>query len=351
MKASEFIAALIASGLSAEHAIIALEVAEDFAAEKCAEILRGNLAPIPHNSAETAETTEERRRRKDRERKRNKARSSDNRHTETNAEIPRKAAEISPLMAAALSKAAPPRDITQPPLENLVLTGREAAPIAVSALPPAAAASPTDPATAGPEKPSRRKPELPLAADAEISPAMTTAAEKLKLTVAERDREFERFKNHALQNDRRCRDWTAAFRNWLVGYVDRRDRAAARGMIPEDYQPTAEDLAYAEAQGWDRQKFRKHWPTFRDEIRARASPPADIGAAWRTYVTRENRASERQRARDRPRNGSIVEVVGELIAEENRKNGSTDENNRAVDDIDFSAGAIDLDPSEYRFDK
>ncbi|PWB94693.1 hypothetical protein C5689_06410 [Methylosinus sporium] len=246
-------------------------------------------------------------------------------------------------MAAALAKAAPPRDINQPPLENLNLPGRETAPISE--------ASPDESAGAAPEKSSRRKPERPLGQDAKITTGMIAAAAKLDLTQGERDREYERFQNHALQNDRRCRDWDAAFRNWLVGYVERRKRDAGRGMIPADYQPTAEDIAYAEAQGWDRQKFRKHWPIFRDEIRARASPPADIGAAWRTYVTRENRASERQHARDRPRNGSIVEVVGELIAEENRKNGSTDENNRAVDDIDFSAGAIDLDPSEYRFDK
>lgn len=30
----------------------------------------------------------------------------------------------------------------------------------------------------------------------------------------------EKFRNHAMQNDRRCRDWAAAWRNWVVGTLD-----------------------------------------------------------------------------------------------------------------------------------
>lgn len=38
-------------------------------------------------------------------------------------------------------------------------------------------------------------------------------------------REAERFRNHAVQNDRRCVDWNAAFRNWLLNAEERRRSA------------------------------------------------------------------------------------------------------------------------------
>lgn len=37
----------------------------------------------------------------------------------------------------------------------------------------------------------------------------------------------ERFRNHADQTDRRCRDWAAAWRNWIAGVVERDGKAGA----------------------------------------------------------------------------------------------------------------------------
>lgn len=43
-----------------------------------------------------------------------------------------------------------------------------------------------------------------------------------------------RFRNHAAQNDRRLRDWDAAFRNWLTN--DRAKPVAPnRGQQPEGW--------------------------------------------------------------------------------------------------------------------
>jgi hypothetical protein len=38
-------------------------------------------------------------------------------------------------------------------------------------------------------------------------------------------REHQRFCNHAKQNDRRCVDWVAAERNWMIGAADKLGRA------------------------------------------------------------------------------------------------------------------------------
>lgn len=41
------------------------------------------------------------------------------------------------------------------------------------------------------------------------------------------DIQAERFRNHALQNERRCRDWAAAWRNWIIGVIDKAPKSAA----------------------------------------------------------------------------------------------------------------------------
>ena len=47
------------------------------------------------------------------------------------------------------------------------------------------------------------------------------------LTASEVAREHQRFCNHAKQNDRRCVDWEAAERNWLLGSAEKLGRAPA----------------------------------------------------------------------------------------------------------------------------
>ncbi|MFI7644106.1 hypothetical protein [Nonomuraea sp. NPDC049400] len=61
---------------------------------------------------------------------------------------------------------------------------------------------------------TRRKPETPMPADFKVTPDMEAWAKAQGYTV-DLGRETFRFINHAHQNDRRCRDWLAAWRNWI----------------------------------------------------------------------------------------------------------------------------------------
>lgn len=63
------------------------------------------------------------------------------------------------------------------------------------------------------QKSTRRKPERPLSDDWAPNPAHHRQAEERRADIAH---EAERFRNHAKANDRRARDWDAAFRNWLM---------------------------------------------------------------------------------------------------------------------------------------
>jgi hypothetical protein len=66
-----------------------------------------------------------------------------------------------------------------------------------------------------PTKNSRRKPEQPIPADYSVTYELRSWAKTRNLTV-DLDHQTELFINHALQNDRRCRDWDAAWRNWML---------------------------------------------------------------------------------------------------------------------------------------
>jgi hypothetical protein len=59
----------------------------------------------------------------------------------------------------------------------------------------------------------RRKPERPLPPEWAPNDAHKAYCQKERVNV---DFQAERFRNHAAANDRRARDWDAAFRNWLL---------------------------------------------------------------------------------------------------------------------------------------
>ncbi|MFB9681275.1 hypothetical protein [Streptosporangium vulgare] len=77
------------------------------------------------------------------------------------------------------------------------------------------------------EKKSRRKPETAIAEDFSVTADMRAKAIEKGYTV-DLDRQTIRFINHALQNDRRCRDWVAAWRNWIDRAQEDHDKAANR---------------------------------------------------------------------------------------------------------------------------
>lgn len=65
-------------------------------------------------------------------------------------------------------------------------------------------------------KKSRRKPSGVLSSDWKPSPESVQKAQSLGLSAAEQSREVQRFRNHAVQTDRRAVNWDAAFDNWIL---------------------------------------------------------------------------------------------------------------------------------------
>lgn len=70
------------------------------------------------------------------------------------------------------------------------------------------------PAEPKPKPKSRRKPETPIPADFNVTPEMKAWAASKSYTV-DLGRQTFRFINHAHEKERRCRDWVAAWRNWI----------------------------------------------------------------------------------------------------------------------------------------
>lgn len=87
----------------------------------------------------------------------------------------------------------------------------------------AGASSAPAPTAKAKAKPTKRKAETPIpdgfpddAAKAEATDSADTAGKAINA-----DREADRFRNHADQTDRRCRDWGAAWRNWIIDAVEK----------------------------------------------------------------------------------------------------------------------------------
>lgn len=88
------------------------------------------------------------------------------------------------------------------------------------------------------EKKARRKPETALPDDFPDLKALQDAKVRVldagaavKIT-----NEAERFRNHAAQTDRKARDWSAAWRNWILNAIE---RAPALGLVTQ--QQTGDD--------------------------------------------------------------------------------------------------------------
>jgi hypothetical protein len=86
---------------------------------------------------------------------------------------------------------------------------------------------------------ARRKPESTIPKDFPAVKDMTFAAATAKSAGVTLDvgREAYRFRNHAEQNDRRCRDWSAAWRNW----VDKSIEQAPKSRAPLATAPASDD--------------------------------------------------------------------------------------------------------------
>jgi hypothetical protein len=84
---------------------------------------------------------------------------------------------------------------------------------------------------------SRRRPETTIPDIFRVTGEMRDWAKKHARNITvDLDDQTERFANHAKQNDRRCRDWAAAWRNWILKAQDfaDRDRKQAAGAVVEN---------------------------------------------------------------------------------------------------------------------
>jgi hypothetical protein len=82
-------------------------------------------------------------------------------------------------------------------------------------------------------RPSRKKPKVDLPDSWCPNPAAVVRAKELRVDLGD---EVERFRNHAKQEGRKCSDWDAAFRNWLLLA---RDKKAKTGNLFASPPPSA----------------------------------------------------------------------------------------------------------------
>jgi len=113
----------------------------------------------------------------------------------------------------------------------------------------------------------RRKPETALPDSWRPNDSHNKLARELGLSTEEARFELDQFRDHAQQNDRRCRDWDAAFRNWL--------RIAAKRNNGNRRRPArAATIAAAEAtkHSPDPELMRRAWPSQNQPAQLRAIP-------------------------------------------------------------------------------
>ncbi len=121
-----------------------------------------------------------------------------------------------------------------------------------------------------PEGRSRRKPSRPIPAGFPTDEDIAEQQAKARAAGTNLDvrAQAERFRNHAEQNDRRCADWRAAWRNWIAAAIERAPKTALAATL-DRAQPS-------DADRWRRwlREFRQngHWPS--DDAGPRPGHPA-----------------------------------------------------------------------------
>lgn len=110
------------------------------------------------------------------------------------------------------------------------------------------------------EKKSRKGNATPLPDPYPIQPQISEYAQQRGFTSSELVREHERFCNHAKQNDRRCVDWIAAERNWLITAAERAGKPMQAGQAADDgLIEVIDDEALT---AWDNYRRAKEGRTF-----------------------------------------------------------------------------------------
>jgi hypothetical protein len=130
------------------------------------------------------------------------------------------------------------------------------------------AASPPTRAVSGK---SRKANATPLPDNYALPEKVALFGASLGLSGSEMGREHQRFCNHAKQNDRRCVDWIAAERNWMIGSAEKLGKSPKQevttGEIPGFYAAFGSE----EQDAWDAYGKQKTGKTF----------PRDGKGGWR----------------------------------------------------------------------
>jgi hypothetical protein len=125
-------------------------------------------------------------------------------------------------------------------------------------------APPEAPRARAVEKKSRKGNAAPLPDSYALPEKISAYGLELGLYKSEIAREHQRFYNHAKQNDRRCVDWIAAERNWMLGTAEK----LGRSPLPSSSEAAPEDglievFGELELIAWDeygRKKSGKSFP-------------------------------------------------------------------------------------------
>jgi hypothetical protein len=137
---------------------------------------------------------------------------------------------------------------------------------------------------------SRKSRSTPLPDDYALPEKVTAFGATLGLSGSEMGREHQRFCNHAKQNDRRCVDWIAAERNWMIGSADRLGKSPrsveSSGELPGFYAKFGSE----EQDAWDAYGKAKAGKPF----------PRDKHGGWRHPTQWPPGYEPRQVARSEP---------------------------------------------------
>ena len=146
------------------------------------------------------------------------------------------------------------------------------------------AIAPTVPEKRSASGANRRQPERPFPDDLALDDKRRTYAIEKGMDDTRAEVQFERFRNHAETHDRKCRNWDAAWRNWVLGDIAKYGKSAT---------PTpGEDFAWQVIKGGQSTGFDPH-RSLTPEAKAEYDRLYEQGKAEAEAIARERERQAR----------------------------------------------------------